>query len=61
MEFFRVDIENVRFRGGLLGGGLSSGLGGLLCYCLGGTRSGAITRCIIDADSWLHIINIDAV
>ena len=61
MEFLRIRIEDVGFSGGLLRGSLCSGLCGLLCYCLGASRSGAISGRIIDTDFWLYVLNIDAV
>lgn len=62
MKFLCIGIEDIGFRAGLLRSCLLNSLCGLLCYCrLVCSRSRAVTRCIIDVNSRLNIINVNAV
>ena len=61
MKFLCIGIEDIGFRAGLLRSCLRNSLCGLLCYCrLVCSRSRAVTRCIIDVNSRLNIINLNA-
>lgn len=60
MKFLCIGIEDIGFRAGLLRSCLRNSLCGLLCYCrLVCSRSRAVTRCIIDVNSRLNIINVN--
>lgn len=61
MKFLCIGIEDIGFRAGLLRSCLRNSLCGLLCYChLVCSRNRAVTRRIIDVNSRLNIINVNA-